>query len=37
MIPRPGRPAKGGVAYDTRCHKELATAPPSAEPGQGVG
>ena len=37
MIPRPSSPAEGGGAHDTRLHQELATAPPMAEPCQGVG
>ena len=34
MIPLPGRPANGGIAYDNRLQRELAMAPPVAEPCQ---
>ena len=37
MIPRPGSPANGGGTYTNRLQEGLVTAPPMAEPCQGVG
>ena len=37
MIPRPDSLANGEVAYEHSPNWELATAPPTAEPYQGVG